>query len=196
MHDICRTFSKIITFTFYIDWTQVGWSNLSWSAPSHPLPEKRETAFTTSRHATLLPAASLASLPLQPMHSHGSSWQCAAGRLSSVVLSYVARVLVHKDNGWGRTCFSLWGRTCFSWSYLFLLVSPEVVLLLGEVYLFLLMEVPRERIVEFLWLSALVVLCLFVCRYIHFSHDRLCWCSRWFLSTVYGKRLFCSGGLH
>ena len=108
----------------------------------------------------------LASFSLQRMHCHRSSWQCAAGRLFSVVLSYVVRVLVHKDYtaGWGRPCFSWWS--------------------------------VQERIVEFSWLSALLILCLFVCRYIHFSQDCLCWCSRWFLSTMSWKHSFCSGGLH
>ena len=46
------------------------------------------------RHATLSPAASLS---LQSIHCHRSSWQCASGRLSSVILSYVVRVLEHKE---------------------------------------------------------------------------------------------------
>ena len=105
----------------------------------------REAAFMTLQ---LYHTRHLASLSFQPMHCHRSSWQCAAGKLSYVALSYVVRVLVHKDNtfGWGHPCFSWWS--------------------------------VQERIVELLWLSTLSVLYLFVCRYIHFSHDRLCWCSR------------------
>ena len=94
------------------------------------------------------------------------TWQCAPGRLSSVALSCIVRVLVHKGStgGWGRPCFSL--------------------------------RTVQERIVEFLWLSALAVLCLFLCRYIHFSHEPLSWCSKWSLSTLSGKHLVFSGGLH
>ena len=108
----------------------------------------------------------LASHSLQLTSFHKSSSQCAAGRLSSVVLSYVVLVLVHKDNtaGWGCPCF-------FWWS-------------------------AQERIVEFLWMFSFVALCLFVSRYVDLSHDCVYWCLRWFLSTVSGKRLFCSGGLH
>ena len=54
----------------------------------------------TLRQATQSPVASRIT-SLKPMHCHRWSWECAAGRLSSVALSYVVRVLVHKDTTGG-----------------------------------------------------------------------------------------------
>ena len=79
----------------------------------------------------------LAFFPLQPMHFHRSSWQCIAGRLCSVILSYAARVLVHKDSMMRSSLFLL--MECprkESWVFLTVCISGFMFLCL-QISLFL-----------------------------------------------------------